>query len=108
MSQSMAQSMASGNLASVQQSLSTFFAGVQGDLAKVESAASSAPANVQAALKVINNEYGTLKTTIDSATSLTQLGSSMAALGNDAQLKAASATLDAYYNGQCGTTTTAG
>jgi len=101
-----AQSIASGNFSSAQQTLKGYFAQVGQDLAKVESTMSSAPANVQSALQVFNNWFRQAQTAVSNATSMQELGQSFTSLSSDSHLAAASKTVGDYVNSQCGTITT--
>jgi hypothetical protein len=60
---------------------------------------------VQAALKTVNQFYAQLRSAVESATSTSQLESSLVGLGKNPELTSATSTLSAYTTSQCGTST---
>jgi hypothetical protein len=97
--------IASNDFATTKQTLAAFFATTGQGLAQVETTMTDAPANVQAALTVVNQYFSQLQSVIASSTSMKQLETSMASQANNAQIKAAGQTLDAYTKSQCGDVT---
>jgi hypothetical protein len=97
-----AKTIQAGNFAADKQVMAAFFQKAEVELARIESTMTSAPANVQASLVTVNKFYLQLISTWSHATSMSQLGASMVALGKNAPLKAADDTLRAYEVSQCG------
>jgi hypothetical protein len=90
------------DLATIKQNFDRLFAAEAQSMARVEAAMTSAPANVQAAVQVVNQYVSQLKSTIDNATSLQQLGASLSQLSSTKQFAAAGKVLAAYTTSQCG------
>jgi hypothetical protein len=91
------------DLASIKKNFDAFFATEAQSIARVEATMTSAPADVQAALKVVNQFFLQLKSTIDNATSLQQFETSMRQYAHAKQLAAAGKVLANYTRSQCGT-----
>lgn len=98
----MGTAFASQDFASTKKMLTTYFAAVAQSLAEVEASMSSAPADVQAALQTINDYFSQLQSALASASTLTELETSLSAQTNTAEINAAGATLKAYSTSQCG------
>jgi len=102
MNQEFATAFQSG-LASYQKQFDTLFAAMAESIARVEATMTSAPAKVRAAVQVMNDFLGKLKTAVDGATSMNELGTSMNQLVSDKTFAAAGRVLRAYTKSQCGT-----
>jgi len=102
LSKTLGTAIASKDYATTKQTLQTYFGATMQAIAQVEALMSDAPANVKAALNTVNQYISQFQSAIASSTSLQQLGTSMAALGNTSQLKGAGKVLSAYTKAQCG------
>ena len=97
---------AATNFAAAKQAMITALNGVQKEESAAEAELHSAPANVQAAMKGLFAVFTTMETAINNSSSLTQLGTSLETLGQNAQLQADSQTVTNYVTSLCGATTT--
>lgn len=103
MNQQFATMSQSPDLAAIHKQFDTLFAAMTESIGRVEATMTSAPAKVRAAVQVMNEFLGKLKTAIDGATSMNELGTSMNQVIRDKKVAAASRVLQAYTKSQCGT-----